>query len=100
MLNPIKEFAVSLGIDHITCNKHTEIFQLRLYAEQPLHGIALKLKTGGEYSLNIITMKKKTTPKKLQLVKIKIANLSQPRPKGDVCLTSLEQTTCPNCHQQ
>jgi len=43
-------------------------------------------------------MKKKTAPKKLQLVKIKIANLSQPKPKGDVCLTSLDQTTCPNCH--
>jgi hypothetical protein len=43
-------------------------------------------------------MKKNTTPKKLQLVKIKIASLSQSKKKGDICLTSLEQTTCPNCH--
>ena len=35
MLNPIKEFAVSLEIDlftlHITCNKHAEIFQHFVY---------------------------------------------------------------------
>ncbi|WP_188316247.1 class I lanthipeptide [Chitinophaga agrisoli] len=46
-------------------------------------------------------MKKFTHPKKLQLSKIKIASLSkswQQALKGaGVCLTSLAQTTCPNC---
>jgi hypothetical protein len=44
-------------------------------------------------------MKKNTVPKKLQLVKISIVNLSTPEQKGGVCLTSLAQTTCPNCHK-
>ncbi|WP_177189425.1 hypothetical protein [Chitinophaga sp. YR573] len=43
-------------------------------------------------------MKKNAIPKKLQLVKIKIASLSQLKQKGAICLTSLEQTTCPGCH--
>jgi len=43
-------------------------------------------------------MKKNTVPKKLELVKINIANLSTPEKKGGVCLTSLAQTTCPHCH--
>lgn len=43
-------------------------------------------------------MKKNTNPKKLELKKIKIANLSQSNRKKIICLTSLEQTTCPNCH--
>ncbi len=34
--------------------------------------------------------------KKLHLSVIKVAALSQPREKK-VCLTSLEQTTCPRC---
>lgn len=43
-------------------------------------------------------MKKNKMPKKLQLVKINIANLSTPKQKGDICLTSLADTTCPGCH--
>jgi hypothetical protein len=43
-------------------------------------------------------MKKNTIPKKLQLVKIKIARLNPAKKKEDICITSLEQTTCPNCH--
>jgi len=45
-------------------------------------------------------MKKNTTPKKLQLVKIKIASLrqSKPKQKGAICLTSLDETTCAGCH--
>jgi hypothetical protein len=43
-------------------------------------------------------MKKNTIPKKLQLTKIKIANLRQSNKKGAICLTSLDQTTCPGCH--
>jgi hypothetical protein len=43
-------------------------------------------------------MKKNTIPKKLQLAKIKIANLSQTNQKRAICLTSLDQTTCPGCH--
>lgn len=46
-------------------------------------------------------MKKVTTQKKLQLVKIKISNLSKTREdalkEGRICLTSLDATTCPTC---
>ncbi len=40
-------------------------------------------------------MKKELASKKLQLTKIKVANLSAP--KGKVCITSADQTTCPSC---
>jgi hypothetical protein len=43
-------------------------------------------------------MKKNTIPKKLQLVKVKIASLSQTKKKGIICITSLDQTTCPFCN--
>lgn len=43
-------------------------------------------------------MKQNRTPKKLQLAKVKIANLNLPKEKGAVCLTSLAQTTCPHCN--
>ncbi|MCF6404638.1 hypothetical protein L3C95_17205 [Chitinophaga filiformis] len=46
-------------------------------------------------------MKKVAKQKKLQLVKIKIANLSKLKEdalKGDrICLTSLAETSCPTC---
>lgn len=42
-------------------------------------------------------MKQNRKPKKLQLAKVKIVNLNPPKEKGAVCLTSLEQTTCPHC---
>lgn len=43
-------------------------------------------------------MKKNTFPKKLQLAKVKIADLNATQPKkAFVCLTSYDQTTCPGC---
>ncbi|MBV8255856.1 MAG: hypothetical protein JO154_24895 [Chitinophaga sp.] len=42
-------------------------------------------------------MKQNIAPKKLQLTKIKVANLSIPREKGKVCMTSIDATTCPTC---
>ncbi|RAJ74965.1 hypothetical protein CLV59_11011 [Chitinophaga dinghuensis] len=42
-------------------------------------------------------MKQDVTSKKLQLTKIKVANLSIPREKGKVCMTSADATTCPSC---
>lgn len=40
-------------------------------------------------------MKQSATPKKLQLTKVKVANLTAPKQKNKVCLTSADQTTCP-----
>jgi hypothetical protein len=42
--------------------------------------------------------KKSATPKKLQLGKIKVANLSKSKSKELICITSLDQTTCPHCN--
>ncbi|MBV8255855.1 MAG: hypothetical protein JO154_24890 [Chitinophaga sp.] len=42
-------------------------------------------------------MRQTTGLKKLQLTKIKVANLSAPREKGKVCLTSINATSCPTC---
>ena len=49
-------------------------------------------------------MKKVTTQKKLQLVKIKIASLSKERQEAlygkGICLTSLAETTCATCSRR
>jgi len=46
---------------------------------------------------NAIHMKQHTNPKKLQLTKIKVANLTAPKQQNKICLTSADQTTCPGC---
>lgn len=46
-------------------------------------------------TINTIYMKQSTTPKKLQLTKIKVANLSTTKQKNKICVTSADQTTCP-----
>ncbi|WP_188316248.1 class I lanthipeptide [Chitinophaga agrisoli] len=49
-------------------------------------------------------MKKATNPKKLQLSKIKIANLSKSKQAalkgGGICLTSYDETSCPTCSRK
>ncbi len=40
-------------------------------------------------------MKQSTSPKKLQLIKIKVASLSTPKAKGKICETSADETSCP-----
>jgi len=42
-------------------------------------------------------MKKIPAPKKLQLGKIKVANLSAPKAAGKICVTSIANTSCPGC---
>ncbi|MFB6455280.1 hypothetical protein ACE38W_08430 [Chitinophaga sp. Hz27] len=42
-------------------------------------------------------MKQQESKKKLQLTKIKVANLNMPKQKGQVCMTSVDATTCPGC---
>lgn len=44
-------------------------------------------------------MKKNTFPKKLQLAKVKIADLNaiQPKQKNFICETSYAETTCRGC---
>gem|GEM_PF-1319669 len=75
-------------------NKHY-IWQ---HAEQPLHGIAPPAKDRRGIIIKfLLFMKQNIAPKKLQLTKIKVANLSIPREKGKVCMTSIDATTCPTC---
>ncbi len=49
-------------------------------------------------------MKKITSPKKLQLSKIKIASLSKSKQAalkgGGICLTSYDETSCPTCSRR
>ncbi|MFB6455279.1 hypothetical protein ACE38W_08425 [Chitinophaga sp. Hz27] len=53
-----------------------------------------RLKTGEDkITIMLSTMKQQST-KKLRLAKVKVANLSAPKSRGKVCLTSVDQTTC------
>ncbi|WP_217604863.1 hypothetical protein [Chitinophaga sp. GbtcB8] len=49
-------------------------------------------------------MKKITNPKKLQLMKIKISNLSKSKQAalkgGGICVTSFEETSCTTCSRK
>ncbi|MBC9930899.1 hypothetical protein [Chitinophaga qingshengii] len=44
-------------------------------------------------------MKKETSPKKLNLAKVKIADLNVTQPKMFICATSFAETTCRGCRE-
>ncbi|RAJ74964.1 hypothetical protein CLV59_11010 [Chitinophaga dinghuensis] len=44
-------------------------------------------------------MKQNNAPKKLQLTKIKVANLTATKGTGKICVTSIANTSCPGCRE-